>query len=100
MLCSGNGLLSAELKMGGEIRYRRKTPLTISGTQTQVFADSVTISASELNCCTIVCVYYLISVTAHVIVVKADFAHFACNESGGRRETRHFNCRQSVQNQL
>ena len=65
--------------MGGETRYRRKTPLTISGTQTQVFADSVTIGASELNCCTIVCVYYLVGVAARVIVVKADFAHFACN---------------------
>ena len=64
--------------MDGETRYRRKTPLAISGTQTQVFADSVTIGAGEQNCCTIVCVYYLVAVAVRVIIVKADFAHLAC----------------------
>ena len=66
--------------MGGETIYRIKTSLAISGTQTQVFADSVPIGASALNYSIIVCarVYYLVAVAVCVIVVKADFSHLVC----------------------
>ena len=40
--------------------YRRKTPLGVGGTQTQVLADSIAIAASALNHCANYCLAILV----------------------------------------
>ena len=64
--------------MGGETRYGRKTLLVISETQTQFFANSVTIGATALNLRTHAHMRYLVAVAVHVIVIEVNFAHFTC----------------------
>ena len=45
----------------------------MSGSQTQVFAGSVSISADELDHCTIAPMRYLVTLVVHVIVTGAVF---------------------------